>query len=240
MKNSRWRAAAAAFILLPASIVLWRQHDRGVRARRVAELKSLLEHAWRQPLELNQGALSMSEYDGLRALDRQPGISRLVYFNRYAEVRWSPDSTQITKELFEYALRYPLPDSIIDAHAVGLPIIRPLPGGTSYAIAVPLMERSFVQGLVFFEATDAALVSLLAQGDRLIPAPAPRPINSRGDSERSAQSQQAYLSGLIYFQRADDVRAKMKWRQAVSLDAGNEEAREGLRRLPASPVPSRF
>jgi tetratricopeptide (TPR) repeat protein len=232
MKNNRLlRVSALIALLIPSAILLSRHHDRAVRARRVRRLQGILERSWIQPLRRDQSALSMSEFDGLAAFRRRPGVTGLVYFNRYAEVRWAEDPKQTTKELFEFTKSHPLPESTIDAHTVRLPFIEPLPGRTSCAISIPLLERGFVQGLVRFNATDDALSDLADRGTELFPPAISRPARTRRGTEKEQESEQMYLNGLLYFQMGQDDRARKDWERAVELDPGDDEAREGLARL---------
>jgi Tfp pilus assembly protein PilF len=49
------------------------------------------------------------------------------------------------------------------------------------------------------------------------------------DARRS--SQQHYLSGVIYFQKGDYVKARDEWTLALQLDPGNSDAKAGLERI---------
>ena len=167
-------------------------------------------------------------------MDRQPGITDLVYLNKYAEVRWFKDPAQMTVELSRFSGKFPVANAIIDAHTARLPFMQPLSGTPSYAIAIPMVERGESQGLVYFKATDAALTALLDRGGALFPPAAPRPVRP-GTAEVEAgnkhASRQAYLEGWIYFQRGDRKSATDRWRHAAALDPGNEDAREVLERF---------
>ncbi len=59
-------------------------------------------------------------------------------------------------------------------------------------------------------------------------APAPAGAVSE-DARRS--SQQHYLSGVIYFQKGDYVKARDEWTLALQLDPGNSDAKAGLDRI---------
>lgn len=232
MKNNRvLRVSALIALLIPSVVLLSRYHDRAVRTERVSRLKGFMERSWIQPLRRNQGALTMDEYDGITAISRQAGISDLVYFNKYSEVRWAEDPRQTTTELFDFSKTHPLPDAVIDAHTVKLPFIQPLPGGTSSSISIPLTERGFLQGLVYFKATDEALSALVEREAQLFPPAAPRPARVKIDDSKRQQSDQSYLNGLVYFQLGQKDQALKNWESAVELDPSNEDARKGLARL---------
>jgi hypothetical protein len=49
----------------------------------------------------------------------------------------------------------------------------------------------------------------------------------------SGSSQQAFLSGMVYFQKGDYISARAQWTLAVKLDAANADAKSGLARLDA-------
>ncbi|MBI4678424.1 MAG: tetratricopeptide repeat protein [Elusimicrobia bacterium] len=49
------------------------------------------------------------------------------------------------------------------------------------------------------------------------------------DARRS--SQQHYLSGVIYFQKGDYVKARDEWTLALQLDPGNSDAKAGIDRI---------
>lgn len=229
------RLLGFAAILLPVSILLGRRHERGLRAGRVAELQRLLEGSLLEPLRRDPAIPSMGEYDVVTAVARQPGVADLVYLNEYAEVRWFEDARSITMDLARFSERFPLPNSVIDAHTTGLPFVSPLPDGRSYSISLPMVDGGKVHGVVFLKATDAALSALLKRGARLFPPAKPRaqrpaPIGHVGeDNVRS--SFQHYHSGLIFFHKGDSKRAREEWRVALLLDPGNEYAQEGLQRL---------
>ena len=45
------------------------------------------------------------------------------------------------------------------------------------------------------------------------------------------QSQQHYLSGMIYFQKGDYAKARDEWQVSLKLDRDNDDARVGLERI---------
>ncbi|MFA6004434.1 MAG: tetratricopeptide repeat protein [Elusimicrobiota bacterium] len=55
------------------------------------------------------------------------------------------------------------------------------------------------------------------------------PVASSDDNKR--QSQQYYLSGLIYFQKNDFDKARNDWTHALQLDPANADAKAGLERI---------
>jgi hypothetical protein len=69
------------------------------------------------------------------------------------------------------------------------------------------------------------------QGQAAQPEPAPPAAPSAEDAFR--QSQQAYLSGMIYYQKGDYDNARAQWKRAVQLNGGNDDAKAGLERIDA-------
>ncbi|OGS41177.1 MAG: hypothetical protein A3J82_08430 [Elusimicrobia bacterium RIFOXYA2_FULL_69_6] len=49
--------------------------------------------------------------------------------------------------------------------------------------------------------------------------------------ENKRQSQQYYLSGIIYYDKGDFEKARNEWTHALQLDPGNPDAKAGLERL---------
>lgn len=77
----------------------------------------------------------------------------------------------------------------------------------------------------------ARLDKFLAQaGRKAVPAKA-SPASSESPRETHARAQQAYLSGVVYFQKGDYVRAREEWSRALRLDGANDDAKAGLARL---------
>jgi|GEM_PF-2120978 len=64
-------------------------------------------------------------------------------------------------------------------------------------------------------------------------APTAAPALTPGAATASATSEQAFLNGMVYFQKGDYVHARAEWTLAVKLDAANVDARSGLARLDA-------
>ena len=50
--------------------------------------------------------------------------------------------------------------------------------------------------------------------------------------DNKLQSQQSYLSGLIYFEKGDYEKARNEWTHALQLDPNNSDATAGLAQLP--------
>jgi hypothetical protein len=63
----------------------------------------------------------------------------------------------------------------------------------------------------------------------------PRPAPSAGPSKEqvSRESEQHYLSGIIFFQKGDYAKAGDEWRQALAASPENPDAKAGLERLRA-------
>ncbi|MFA6316978.1 MAG: radical SAM protein, partial [Elusimicrobiota bacterium] len=62
----------------------------------------------------------------------------------------------------------------------------------------------------------------------ILPQAGPSPAVSEEDKR---QSNQRYLSGVLYFQKGDYVKARDEWRLALRLDPGNADAQSGLKRI---------
>lgn len=54
-------------------------------------------------------------------------------------------------------------------------------------------------------------------------------------TEAQRQSQQHYLSGVVFFQKGDYGKAQAEWTLACRLDPANVDAQAGLKRLAPSP-----
>lgn len=230
--RKRFRGSAIAAIITPLLALIWRAQDDSLRTRNATQLQSVLERALLSPLQGNQGASSMHEYDVMTHLSRQPGVSEVLYLNQYSEVRWHRDMGQLTSDLSHFSEKYPVPNSLIDAHTARLPTIQRLPGEISYAIALPLLESNEVRGLVFLKAEASAIAALLQQADRLFPQPMPRPAHQcRVSDESFRSSAQHYLSGLVYYGNGELRKAKDEWRLALLLDPDNFDASEGFNRI---------
>jgi hypothetical protein len=69
------------------------------------------------------------------------------------------------------------------------------------------------------------------------PPPPPRlrdwreELRSAADDVAKRESQQHYLSGVVYFQQGKKQKARDEWKLAVQLDPGNSDAKAGLDRL---------
>jgi len=59
------------------------------------------------------------------------------------------------------------------------------------------------------------------------------PASTPGAATASATSEQAFLTGVVYFQKGDYISARAQWTLAVKLDAANVDAKSGLARLDA-------
>ncbi len=61
------------------------------------------------------------------------------------------------------------------------------------------------------------------------PAPAGHPASTTEENRR--QSQQYYLSGMIYYDKGDLEKARNEWTHALQLDPSNSDAKAGLERV---------
>ncbi|HEX4047926.1 MAG TPA: hypothetical protein VH309_08835, partial [Elusimicrobiota bacterium] len=62
-------------------------------------------------------------------------------------------------------------------------------------------------------------------------ASAAPPASSGPSDSAKQQSEQAYLSGVIYYQKGDYERARDKWLSAKQLDPSNTDAVAGLEKI---------
>ncbi len=60
-----------------------------------------------------------------------------------------------------------------------------------------------------------------------------RPVSESSSFDARRQSQQHYLSGVIYFQQGDYVKARDEWVLAKQDDPSNQDASAGLERVDA-------
>lgn len=56
-------------------------------------------------------------------------------------------------------------------------------------------------------------------------------LKPRAPTDAARASQQHYLSGMIYFQKGDYLKARLEWKLALTLDPSNADAQAGLDRL---------
>ena len=84
---------------------------------------------------------------------------------------------------------------------------------------------------------NARLTKYLAQtrwqGQDGEPAPVAAPAAAPAAEDALRQSEQAYLSGIIYFQKGDYDGAHAQWKRALQLNSGNDDAKAGLERIDA-------
>lgn len=78
-----------------------------------------------------------------------------------------------------------------------------------------------------------ARLDAFVSGARWEASALPRPTVDAGPAAEAVaeSSQQAFLSGMILFQKGDYINARAKWTLAVQLDAANVDAKDGLARL---------
>ncbi len=84
-------------------------------------------------------------------------------------------------------------------------------------------------------ALNARLSKYLAQtrwqGQAADEPPVVPPAKGLSSEDALRQSEQAYLSGIIYFQKGDYDGARKEWERAVQLNPGNDDAKAGLERI---------
>lgn len=237
-------AGSALWPILGVSIFLlaqhvWRNSGRPAQALGppLDALQSAFAAALCPGLERSQNAMTMDEYDYISSLSRRPGVLNLVYLNKYGEVRWFQDPSQITCTFEQFSKAAPLPtDAVEQASLSKTPVVRAVPGPPLYEVAVPLVRRGETAGMVSFQATDETLRSLTTfTGDyrALVAFPSRRtkPAHGKAHTRSARQSMQYYLSGLIFFQQGDLDKARREWEHSSALDPGNELAREAMQRL---------
>jgi formylglycine-generating enzyme required for sulfatase activity len=192
-----------------------------------AALKSSLEGILAPGLGRSQMAISLYEFDFMSAISGRPGVSNLVYLNKYGEVRWHKDPLMFNLTFDQFAREAQQPaGEIVDAIQKKAPAVRPAAKGQPPFVAIPLEQDGDVVACLSLQATESTLKSLVG-----FVGAYRRTMGHPELSSPGKQSLQFWLSGLIYFQHGDLAKARKEWGNAISLDSSNEDARAGIRRL---------
>jgi len=189
-------------------------------------------------LKRSQNAITLREYDVIGRLAKDRRIKSIVYLNRFGEVRWAKQPELWTLTFAEFNRRAPLPtDAVSRAETSKTPIVADA-GKRNWEVALPLVSGDQVQGVLDIQTDAAGLRSLGADARKTLKKDAPiRPAAARTAPAKSPaserQAQQYYLSGLIYFHKGDLARARGEWTHAQTLDPGNPEIPQALKRVKA-------
>ncbi|MBI5631046.1 MAG: hypothetical protein HY921_09195 [Elusimicrobia bacterium] len=113
-------------------------------------------------LSRNQSAISMDEFDTVTRFSKDDRVAALLYLNKYGEVRWFRDPSEITKTFDEFTKRIALPtDAIEQAWLSKSPVIRAVPNLPMYDIAIPLALRGDVLGVLNIQVSRAGVVKVI-------------------------------------------------------------------------------
>jgi len=202
------------------------------------QLRGSCERSLLPGLKRSQAAITMREYDVIGRLAKDRRIKSILYLNRFGEVRWSRQPELWMMNFAQLSKQAPLPtDAVSRAFKAAAAVVVPA-AGSSYEVAMPLESDGQLQGILDIQADAKGLRGLGADARKALKKDAPiRPAAARtapakdADSERSAL--QHYLSGLIFFHKGDQAKARDEWTLARQLDPGNPEVALALKRVKA-------
>lgn len=113
-------------------------------------------------LSRNQSAISMDEFDTITRLSKDERVAALLYLNKYGEVRWFRDPSKMTLSFEEFTKQVTLPtDAIEQAWLAKSPMVRAVPNAPLYDIAIPLMLRGEVLGVINLQISRQAGVKII-------------------------------------------------------------------------------
>ncbi len=113
-------------------------------------------------LEENMEVITMPEYDIVSRLQGENSILSLIYFNRYGQIRWDVDPSLMGISYDDFVQKYALPtDAIAMAIRTKSPKIREVPGHAVYDVAVPLIFRGEVLGIIDLQVDRSGIEKLV-------------------------------------------------------------------------------
>ncbi len=113
-------------------------------------------------LSRNQGALTMDELDIVTRFAQDDRVASLLYLNKYGEVRWFRDLSQISKGFEQFTKEVSLPtDAIEQASLSKAPVVRAVPGLPLYDIAIPLSYRGDLVGIINLQVNRAEVIKVI-------------------------------------------------------------------------------
>ena len=187
------------------------------------KVRTLYEPFLAARLAEDQGAVSWPEFEALTRMDKEAGIDCLTYFNKYGEVRWSRDAALISMSFDDYLSKAPpSTDAIQKAWAAASPIVVPLSERGRFDVSIPFMTKGVAQGILNIRCSTDGLARLIAKRDEFIGQGSRAILDKTTLSAPKShhQAEQAYLEGVIDFQKGSPEEAKMRWLLARSLAPG--------------------
>lgn len=168
-------------------------------------------------LAATQNVLTWPEFDLMRALEAR-GL-RVVYLNKYGEVRYDKDASLITEQYEAFQKKSDFPAAHLErAYAAKAATWELLSSGRASAMIPVADAAGAIVGLLYVEGPVEAISAPKVAATALAPG--------RRDDREGAQR---FMSGLAYFMTGQTATARKEWTAAAKL--GYPDAREGLRRL---------
>lgn len=100
-------------------------------------------------LARNQNLITMEEWEVITRFNKDSRFQRLLYLNKYGEVRSYNDPARMTPHHSSEDIEVGIPtDAIEQAWLTKTPIVRAVPNKPLYDIAVPLAQRGEVLGIL--------------------------------------------------------------------------------------------
>ncbi len=113
-------------------------------------------------LEENIDVITMPEYDIVSRLAGEDTIVSLIYFNRYGQIRWFNDPSMMGVSYDDFVQKVSLPsDAISLAIRTKTPKVRAVPDHAIYDIAVPLLFRGEVLGVIDLQVSRAGIEKIV-------------------------------------------------------------------------------
>ena len=180
-------------------------------------------------------SISAAELELVGSMARSPGVASVVYLNCFGQVRWAEEPEFLTLPLEAYQKQAGVSlGAAAEALKSASPLVRKVPDAPVYEVAIPILADDAVAGLLDLWVRRDGLRGLLAEREEPLPAkpaakpkPAPRPAP---ESEKR-EGRQAYLDGLIHYQRGEYAQAREDWEAARRLDPGDPDVAAALARL---------
>ena len=145
-------------------------HDEKLKSETIAMVRNYAQTLV-TGLVRNQGALTLDELDIITRYAQDDRVASLVYLNKYGEVRWFRDTSQISKGFDQFSKEVSLPtDAIQQASLAKGPVVRAVPGLPLYDIAFPLYYRGDLVGILNLQVNRTDVLKIIHQAMRLYAA----------------------------------------------------------------------
>jgi hypothetical protein len=197
----------------------------------LARFEHSLERILAPGLTRSQPAITVGEYQFISKLSNQPGLTRLVYLNKYGEVRWAKDPKKITETYDQFSKEAKPPTDAIRLSVIkNTTIVLPTKEHLIHNAVVVRSPDGGLLGVVSFLADGETLESLAAFAESFkAPAGGAHAVTAGFvDEDHVRQSQQHCLSGVVYYQNRDTKKAHAEWNLAVKLNPNNRDAWDWL------------